>query len=305
MEFDKTQKRALVFLGGLLGLSWYMGGQFEKADMMSAETFNAYNTRFRKKYTLQQLENMSEEKLRKLFIKTIRKNGLEDEWAKSYGKETYQEFLDEVVYDKKFGFDWGNMIYGIMEAQKKGSGLEAWEVLLYDSKAHMKESMMAETFEAQSRKTGEICGDNGCKGNLLETEYGGTLSKLHCDKCNYSEFMEWNAETFNAEEQKHRVFYSVVDTETGEEIDDGQMVVEASSMKEALDKAQIMLEEGAYEGEEYEVYPNGMRVSAENFGGEWVGEKHFEEYLPNKNDFYSTGLIAVAVGVGSYLYNRK
>jgi hypothetical protein len=43
----------------------------------------------------------------------------------------------------------------------------------------------------------------------------------------------------------------------------------------------------------------------ESFGGEWVGEKHFEEYLPNKNDFYSTGLIAVAVGVGSYLYNRK
>ena len=75
----------------------------------------------------------------------------------------------------------------------------------------------------------------------------------------------YGAETFNAEEKEHRVFYSVVDTDTGEEIDDGQMVVEASSMKEALEKAQTMLEEGAYVGEEYEVYPNGMRVSAETF----------------------------------------
>ncbi len=78
----------------------------------------------------------------------------------------------------------------------------------------------------------------------------------------------YGAETFNAEEKEHRVFYSVVDTDTGEEIDDGQMVVEASSMKEALEKAQTMLEEGAYVGEEYEVYPNGMRVSAETFEAE-------------------------------------
>lgn len=38
MKFDKTQKRALVFVAGLLGLSWYMGNQFEKADMMRSET---------------------------------------------------------------------------------------------------------------------------------------------------------------------------------------------------------------------------------------------------------------------------
>ena len=37
MKFDKTQKRALVFVAGLLGLSWYMGGQYEKADMMRSE----------------------------------------------------------------------------------------------------------------------------------------------------------------------------------------------------------------------------------------------------------------------------
>ena len=37
MKFDKTQKRALVFVAGLLGLSWYMGNQFEKADMMRSE----------------------------------------------------------------------------------------------------------------------------------------------------------------------------------------------------------------------------------------------------------------------------
>ena len=37
MRFDKTQKRALVFVAGLLGLSWYMGGQYEKADMMRSE----------------------------------------------------------------------------------------------------------------------------------------------------------------------------------------------------------------------------------------------------------------------------
>ena len=38
MKFDKTQKRALVFVAGLLGLSWYMGNQFEKADMMRSES---------------------------------------------------------------------------------------------------------------------------------------------------------------------------------------------------------------------------------------------------------------------------
>jgi len=37
MRFDKTQKRALVFVAGLLGLSWYMGNQFERADMMRSE----------------------------------------------------------------------------------------------------------------------------------------------------------------------------------------------------------------------------------------------------------------------------
>ena len=37
MQFDKTQKRALVFVAGLLGLSWYMGNQYEKADMMRSE----------------------------------------------------------------------------------------------------------------------------------------------------------------------------------------------------------------------------------------------------------------------------
>ncbi len=37
MQFDKTQKRALVFVAGLLGLSWYMGNQFEKTDMMRSE----------------------------------------------------------------------------------------------------------------------------------------------------------------------------------------------------------------------------------------------------------------------------
>jgi len=61
------------------------------------------------------------------------------------------------------------------------------------------EKREAESFEAQSRKTGEICGNKGCKGNLLETEYGGSLSKLHCDKCNYSEVMEWEAESFEAQ----------------------------------------------------------------------------------------------------------
>jgi DNA-binding MarR family transcriptional regulator len=62
----------------------------------------------------------------------------------------------------------------------------------------VRKGFKAETFEAQSRKTGVICGNKGCKGNLLETEYGGSLSKLHCDKCNYSEVMEWDAETFEA-----------------------------------------------------------------------------------------------------------
>jgi len=56
----------------------------------------------------------------------------------------------------------------------------------------------AESFSADTIKTGVICGDNGCKGELLETEYG-KASKVHCDKCDYSEIMEWNAESFGAE----------------------------------------------------------------------------------------------------------
>ena len=59
----------------------------------------------------------------------------------------------------------------------------------------------AESFEAQGRKTGVVCDYNGCKGNLLETEYGNA-SKLHCDKCNYSEVIEWDAESFEAPESQ-------------------------------------------------------------------------------------------------------
>ena len=72
--------------------------------------------------------------------------------------------------------------------------------------------------------------------------------------------------THNAESevQDHRVFYTVIDRNTGEEIDEGQMVVSASSMEEALNEALTMLEEGGLEDEEYEVYPNGMRMMAES-----------------------------------------
>ena len=55
----------------------------------------------------------------------------------------------------------------------------------------------AESFGAETIKTGVICGDNGCSGELLETEYG-KASKVHCNKCDYSEIMEWDAETFEA-----------------------------------------------------------------------------------------------------------
>ena len=55
----------------------------------------------------------------------------------------------------------------------------------------------AESFSADTIKTGVICGDNGCKGELLETEYG-KASKVHCDKCDYSEIMEWDAESFRS-----------------------------------------------------------------------------------------------------------
>jgi len=46
MEFNKNQKLAIGVVGGLLGLSWYMGNQFEKADMMRAETshFGGHST---------------------------------------------------------------------------------------------------------------------------------------------------------------------------------------------------------------------------------------------------------------------
>jgi len=55
-----------------------------------------------------------------------------------------------------------------------------------------------ESFEAETIKTGVICGDNGCSGELLETEYG-KASKVHCNKCDYSEIMEWDAESFEAD----------------------------------------------------------------------------------------------------------
>ena len=58
----------------------------------------------------------------------------------------------------------------------------------------------AESFGAETIKTGVICGDNGCSGELLETEYG-KASKVHCNKCDYSEIMEWDAETFEAEDE--------------------------------------------------------------------------------------------------------
>ena len=60
------------------------------------------------------------------------------------------------------------------------------------------ETRNAESFEAETIKTGVICGDNGCSGELLETEYG-KASKVHCNKCDYSEIMDWDAETFDVE----------------------------------------------------------------------------------------------------------
>ena len=64
-------------------------------------------------------------------------------------------------------------------------------------------------------------------------------------------------------DSEHRVFYTVIDKNTGKEVDEGQMVISASSMQEAVNEAQTMLEEGGLEDEYYEVYPNGMKMNAE------------------------------------------
>ena len=120
----------------------------------------------------------------------------------------------------------------------------------------------------------------------------------------YKKILKQKAETFGAE--SHRVFYSVVNTDTGDEIDYGQMVVEAPSMKEALEKAQIMLDKNAYVGEEYEVYPNGMRVQAESFEAEKMGWD-IKEY-GNKEKYASKDGVEVIIAPirkSSYQYHPR
>ena len=79
----------------------------------------------------------------------------------------------------------------------------------------------------------------------------------------------------SAEQQKFRLFYSVIDKNTGEEIEYDQIVVSGSDMNDAINNAYTMLEEGGLDDEEYEVYPNGMRVSAESFGAELTGSEFY------------------------------
>ena len=126
---------------------------------------------FQKKYSPKQLAKMNEEKLRKLLIKTVRKNGLEDSFTKRFRKETLEEVVGTDEYN---GFDYYNLIYYIMEAQKEGSSLEAWEVLGYDSKAHMKEEMRIEVKEGEEVDSNPTGGNTG--DQIVSWEHNGLSS---------------------------------------------------------------------------------------------------------------------------------
>ena len=88
MQFDKTQKRALVFVAGLLGLSWYMGGQYEKADMMRSEAdgyayaYNEGHSDSRKDEDYQPVltSGREEARFRKILKQRAEDFGAEDWW---------------------------------------------------------------------------------------------------------------------------------------------------------------------------------------------------------------------------------
>jgi hypothetical protein len=118
-------------------------------------------------------------------------------------------------------------------------------------------------------------------------------------------------------DSEHRVFYTVIDKNTGEEIDEGQVVVSASSMEEALNEAQIMLEEGGLEDEEYEVYPNGMRMMAEgdsrlrDIRGKFMNRRKakdavFGEVMSQQmSGYYRTGIVGDNPPVGQNIARRN
>lgn len=118
-------------------------------------------------------------------------------------------------------------------------------------------------------------------------------------------------------DSEHRVFYTVIDKNTGEEVDEGQVVVSASSMEEALNEALRMLEEGGLEDEYYEVYPNGMRMMAEgdsrlrDIRGKFMNRRKakdavFGEVMSQQmSGYYRTGIVGDNPPVGQNIARRN
>jgi hypothetical protein len=110
---------------------------------------------FSRKYTPQKLMEISmqgedEEVLRKLFIKTAKKNGLDGYADKNIsGRKTLEEIVGTDEYN---GIDWQVMVYEMLEMQEKGSGLKGWKVLGWDSKEDMEKAINgAENFSAETK----------------------------------------------------------------------------------------------------------------------------------------------------------
>ena len=193
----------------------------------------------------------------------------EDENLTPYGEKVLKEMYDSLI-DEALGIEWLASKHPPSELLKRGDPM-AYRVGLSEYQDAFESESDGYAY-AYTKGHEDGMGDEVIYRPRIATDKGRNI---------YKKILRQKAETFGAE--SHRVFYSVVNTDTGDEIDYGQMVVEAPSMKEALEKAQIMLDENAYEGEEYEVYPNGMRVQAESFEAEDFS--HVKNYDDYRNEF--------------------
>ena len=149
MQFDKTQKRALVFVAGLLGLSWYMGNQFEKADMMRSEAdayTYAYNeghsdSRKDEDYQPALSSGREEARFRKILKQRAETFGAEDWW------KTNPNFWEYVAINYGHLFDEEGHYVPQMPEQELEVIAQEWIPLYVASK---KMPMSAEDFAAEN-----------------------------------------------------------------------------------------------------------------------------------------------------------
>ncbi len=219
MKFDKTQKRALVFVAGLLGLSWYMGGQFEKADMMRSEGKRPCCSKPSMFFTMRGLScrNCSKEDriyrpAKEDMFNQMRSEAEGNEKLLEQIKNDMKSFLNklskkEYVRHPRITIKTGS----IYDVELKGTGIGSWEVADDEAYRDDKEIWDKESYEFYVNLFEEWAkGYNWYEQVNLEIDTGDknsayfwiTLKPLTQPKrksMDWISYAGWGAESFDAE----------------------------------------------------------------------------------------------------------